>query len=146
MPKEFKIILGSIAIIIIIVIAYWLWLGRSAAPSQPIITMEGLQIKDIIAGAGAEAKNGNMVTVNYAGTLDNGTKFDSSYDRKTPFSFVLGAGQVIKGWDLGVAGMKIGGKRELIISPELGYGPAGAPPVIPPNATLHFSVELLEVK
>lgn len=108
--------------------------------------MEKFIVKDITVGSGAEAKNGNTVTVNYAGTLDNGKKFDSSYDRKEPFTFTLGAGEVIKGWDLGVLGMKVGGKRELTIPSELGYGPNGNPPVIPPNATLHFTVELLSVK
>ncbi len=104
-----------------------------------------LQIKDITVGTGAVAQNGQKVTVNYVGTLDNGTKFDSSYDRNQPFSFLLGAGQVIKGWDQGVLGMKVGGKRELVIPASLGYGAQGAGGVIPPNATLHFTVELLKV-
>ena len=109
-------------------------------------TMEnGLKITDVKVGEGATAEVGTKVTVNYSGTLDDGTKFDSSYDRKQPFSFLLGAGQVIKGWDMGVAGMKIGGKRELVIAPGLGYGAQGTGP-IPPNATLYFTVELLEVQ
>lgn len=111
-------------------------------------TMENignLDIKDVVVGTGAEARNGNKVTVHYVGTLENGTKFDSSKDRNQPFQFTLGIGQVIKGWDLGVAGMKVGGTRELVIPSELGYGPNGYPPVIPPNATLRFTVELLEV-
>ncbi|OGY98891.1 MAG: peptidylprolyl isomerase [Candidatus Liptonbacteria bacterium RIFCSPLOWO2_01_FULL_45_15] len=107
--------------------------------------MENFKIREVIVGNGAEARNGDAVTVNYTGTLDDGKKFDSSYDRSEPFLFKLGAGDVIKGWDLGVAGMKVGGKRELTIPPELGYGPAGYPPVIPQNATLHFTVELLSV-
>lgn len=107
--------------------------------------MENLKIKDIVAGNGAEAKSGDNVTVNYTGTLDDGGKFDSSYDRNEPFSFNLGAGDVIKGWDLGVAGMKVGGKRELTIPSELGYGERGFSTVIPPNATLHFTIELLNV-
>lgn len=107
--------------------------------------MEKLIIKDIVVGNGAEAKAGDTVFVNYVGTLDDGKKFDSSYDRNEPFPFKLGAGDVIKGWDFGVVGMKVGGKRELTIPPELGYGPAGYPPIIPQNATLHFTVELLKV-
>ena len=105
-----------------------------------------LKIEDLTLGSGAEAVNGKTVTVNYSGTLTNGTKFDSSYDRDTPFSFTLGAGEVIKGWDLGVAGMKIGGKRRLTIPSDLGYGARGAGGDIPPNATLVFEVELLGVE
>lgn len=107
--------------------------------------MEKLKINDIVIGNGAEAKIGNTVTVNYAGTFEDSRKFDSSYDRNEPFSFTLGAGQVIKGWDLGVAGMKVGGKRNLVIPPELGYGEQGASGIIPPNATLNFTIELLKV-
>ena len=105
----------------------------------------GLKVEDVKVGDGAEAKAGMRVTVNYEGKLINGAKFDSSYDRGTPFSFNLGAGEVIKGWDLGVAGMKVGGKRRLIIPSDLGYGPRGAGSAIPPNATLDFTVELLKV-
>lgn len=115
-----------------------------AAQETQSQNMQNLKINDVVVGTGAEAKNGDTVTVNYVGTLDNGTKFDSSYDRKQPFSFLLGAGRVIQGWDLGVAGMKIGGKRELTIPPELGYGNQ-ANGSIPANATLHFTVELLAV-
>jgi FKBP-type peptidyl-prolyl cis-trans isomerase FkpA len=104
-----------------------------------------LQIEEIKVGTGKEAKAGNHVTVHYVGTLTNGSKFDSSRDRNEGFDFKLGAGQVIKGWDQGVAGMKVGGMRKLTIPPELGYGPMGYPPVIPPNSTLVFEVELLEV-
>ncbi len=104
--------------------------------------MDGLKITDITVGTGTVAENGDLVTVNYVGTLDNGTKFDSSYDHNQPFSFTLGAGDVIQGWDLGVLGMRVGGKRELVIPSSLGYGPQGRGP-IPPNATLHFTIELL---
>lgn len=108
--------------------------------------MDGLVIKDTTVGTGAVAAAGNYVTVNYTGTLDDGTVFDSSLKPgRTPFSFILGAGQVIKGWDEGVLGMKVGGTRELTIPPSLGYGSSGAGTVIPPNATLHFTVTLLSV-
>ena len=105
-----------------------------------------LQIDELEVGTGAEARAGQQVSVHYVGTLTDGSKFDSSRDRGRPFSFALGAGQVIKGWDQGVAGMKVGGKRKLTIPPELGYGAGGYPPVIPANATLVFEVELLEVQ
>jgi peptidylprolyl isomerase len=100
--------------------------------------------KDIITGTGAEAKAGSNVSVNYVGVLySDGSKFDASWDRKTPFSFTLGSQQVIPGWEQGVAGMHVGGRRELIVPPELGYGARGAPPKIPPNETLIFVVDLL---
>lgn len=105
-----------------------------------------LQIEDLTPGTGPEAKAGNTVTVHYVGTLTDGKKFDSSRDRGQGFAFRLGAGQVIKGWDQGVAGMKVGGLRKLTIPPELGYGSQGFPGAIPPNSTLIFEVELLEVK
>lgn len=108
--------------------------------------MESLVIEDLKVGDGLEATNGKKVTVHYAGTLTDGEKFDSSYDRGTPFAFNLGQGEVIKGWDVGVLGMKVGGKRKLKIAPNLGYGERGAGGVIPPNATLIFEVELLKVE
>lgn len=107
--------------------------------------MSDLVIEDLIQGQGTEASEGKMVTVHYTGTLTDGTKFDSSVDRGTPFNFQLGIGQVIKGWDLGVKGMKIGGKRKLTIPPSLGYGSRAIGP-IPANSTLIFEVELLDVK
>jgi FKBP-type peptidyl-prolyl cis-trans isomerase len=110
-------------------------------------TMNGdLKKEDLTVGTGAEAVAGKEVTVHYIGTLQDGTKFDASRDHGQPFTFPLGGGQVIKGWDEGVVGMKIGGKRKLTIPPEMGYGAQGAGGVIPPNATLVFEVELLEVK
>ena len=104
-----------------------------------------LVVEDLKVGEGKVAKAGDTVSVHYRGTLANGTQFDASYDRGQPFSFNLGAGQVIKGWDQGVAGMKEGGKRTLTIPPHLGYGARGAGGVIPPNATLKFEVELIKV-
>ncbi len=108
-------------------------------------TSTGLRITELLIGNGEIALEGKNVSVNYKGTLENGKEFDSSYGR-APFTFPLGAGRVIKGWDEGVAGMKVGGKRELIIPPSLGYGERGAGGVIPPNATLIFEVELLSVQ
>jgi FKBP-type peptidyl-prolyl cis-trans isomerase FkpA len=113
---------------------------------ESVTTASGLQYQDLTVGTGAEAKAGDTVVVHYTGWLTDGTKFDSSVDRNQPFSFTLGAGRVIAGWDEGVAGMKIGGKRKLTIPAELGYGSRGAGGVIPPNATLIFDVELLEIK
>lgn len=104
-----------------------------------------LKIEDEKVGTGDEAVAGRPVTVHYVGTLTDGKKFDSSRDRNQGFTFALGAGQVIRGWDEGVVGMKVGGVRRLTIPPELGYGPMGYPPVIPPNSTLIFEVELLSV-
>jgi FKBP-type peptidyl-prolyl cis-trans isomerase len=111
-----------------------------------IKTKSGLQYIDVKVGDGAEAKKGDKVSVHYTGTLKDGKKFDSSKDRGEPFEFPLGAGRVIKGWDEGVAGMKIGGKRTLLIPPNLGYGARGAGGVIPPNATLLFEVQLLDLR
>jgi FKBP-type peptidyl-prolyl cis-trans isomerase len=107
--------------------------------------MANLQIETLKPGTGAEATTGQRVTVHYVGTLTDGKKFDSSRDRGRGFQFTLGKGEVIKGWDQGVAGMKIGEVRKLTIPPELGYGARGFPPVIPPNSTLVFEVELLGV-
>lgn len=112
---------------------------------QPTTTASGLQYWDVVPGSGATATPGALVKVHYTGWLTTGKKFDSSRDRGEPFSFPLGAGQVIRGWDEGVAGMKVGGQRQLKIPPELGYGATGAGGVIPPNATLIFDVELLDV-
>ena len=110
-----------------------------------VTTPSGLQYTELADGAGGAAQAGNNVSVHYTGWLTDGTKFDSSVDRNQPFQFPLGAGRVIAGWDEGVCGMKVGGKRKLTIPSDLGYGPTGAGGVIPPNATLVFEVELLEI-
>lgn len=125
-----------------------LLIAMTVAASADYVTMpSGLKYQDEVVGTGPEPKSGQKVSVHYTGWLDDGgkpgKKFDSSRDRGQPFAFTLGAGQVIAGWDAGVATMKTGGKRRLVIPPEQGYGPRGAGGVIPPNATLIFDVELL---
>ena len=120
--------------------------GGDKKENKVITTESGLKYIDVKVGDGAEAKKGDNVSVHYTGRLKDGKKFDSSKDRGQPFDFPLGAGKVIKGWDEGVAGMKVGGTRKLIIPPELGYGKRGAGNVIPPDAELHFDVELLKIK
>ncbi len=115
--------------------------GSSDTPPTTLVK------KDIVVGDGAEAKQGDTVKVQYVGALyDNGTEFDASWDRNEPFEFALGGGQVIKGWDEGVEGMKVGGRRVLVIPPDLGYGAQGSPPTIPANATLVFVVDLEDVQ
>jgi FKBP-type peptidyl-prolyl cis-trans isomerase FkpA len=114
--------------------------------TEQITTASGLKYEDLEAGAGNPAKPGQKAKVHYTGWLTDGRKFDSSLDRNDPFEFTLGAGMVIRGWDEGVAGMKVGGKRKLHIPPDLGYGARGAGGVIPPNADLVFEVELLGLR
>ena len=120
--------------------------GPPAISGEPTVTASGLQFIDIEVGTGDSPQSGQTVEVHYTGWLADGTKFDSSLDRGQPFSFVLGAGRVIAGWDEGVASMKVGGERRLIIPPELAYGESGYPPVIPANAELTFDVELLAIQ
>jgi FKBP-type peptidyl-prolyl cis-trans isomerase len=120
--------------------------GPTKVTGDPVKTPSGLEYWDIKAGTGAEAKSSQHVKVHYTGWLTNGKKFDSSVGTGKPFEFMLGAGQVIKGWDEGVVGMKVGGKRQLRIPPQLAYGAAGYPGAIPPNATLIFDVQLVDVK
>lgn len=117
----------------------------AAATAIATTTPSGLSYVDLVSGSGAQPVAGKPVKVHYTGWLENGVKFDSSLDRKEPFVFTIGRGEVIPGWDEGVMGMKVGGKRRLIVPPQLGYGSAGAGGVIPPNATLIFEVELLDV-
>jgi FKBP-type peptidyl-prolyl cis-trans isomerase len=118
---------------------------QSALP-QEVVTRDGLKYVDLKVGDGAIAETGMRAMVHYTGWLTDGTTFDSSVERGQPFSFTLGQGQVIRGWDEGVKGMRVGGKRKLTIPPDMGYGSRGAAGVIPPNATLIFDVELLDVK
>jgi peptidylprolyl isomerase len=139
------------AVLTLAIVAAATPLGRADAAANQVIEMpNGLKYTDTKTGDGATATSGNKVSVHYTGWLYNngakGAKFDSSVERGQPFQFTLGAHQVIAGWDEGVAGMKVGGKRTLIIPPELGYGARGAGGVIPPNATLMFDVELLGVQ
>ncbi|GFE58098.1 FKBP-type peptidyl-prolyl cis-trans isomerase [Geobacter sp. AOG1] len=117
----------------------------AALPANAVKTSSGLAYVDMVVGKGAVPMAGKPVKVHYTGWLENGTKFDSSVDRGEPFVFTVGVGQVIPGWDEGVMSMKVGGKRKLIVPPQLGYGAAGAGGVIPPNAVLIFEVELLDV-
>jgi FKBP-type peptidyl-prolyl cis-trans isomerase len=147
--------IASLAIIGLIIGAVVVVHGGSStptasSPSSPKVAASsspsaGLVSTDEVVGTGATATTGNTISVNYTGTLTDGTKFDSSYDRNQPFDFTLGGGQVIKGWDQGVVGMKVGGKRKLVIPPDLGYG-ATANGKIPANSTLIFEIELLNVK
>jgi FKBP-type peptidyl-prolyl cis-trans isomerase len=120
--------------------------GPTKVSGKAVSTSSGLEYWEIKKGTGAPALAGKEVSVNYTGWLTNGKEFDSSLNAGEPIKFTLGIGQVIKGWDEGIAGMKVGGKRQLRIPPALAYGPRGAPPSIPPNATLVFDVELMAVK
>jgi len=137
--------MNSIYKIVIIFVIFIISCGSNEGNMQKLES--GLLIEDIIVGDGKEARDHNKVVVNYTGTLENGSVFDSSLKPgRDPFTFTLGVGSVIKGWDQGVKGMKVGGQRKLVIPPDLGYGDQGAGNVIPPNTTLYFEVELLEVE
>ncbi|MFO0676449.1 MAG: FKBP-type peptidyl-prolyl cis-trans isomerase [Polyangiaceae bacterium] len=129
--------------------------SKLTEPPEPVVSEAGapaaatgtkVQIVDVVVGSGREAKSGDKISVHYTGTLTDGKEFDSSRPRNSPFDFKLGGGQVIKGWDEGLVGMKVGGKRKITIPPALGYGERGSPPKIPGNSTLVFEVELLDIK
>ena len=154
-----RILIAAIAVLFLFGAILWAQTAaHKSAPARPntnaptkvtgdgVKTASGLQYWDIRVGTGAVAKAGDHVKVHYTGWLTTGKKFDSSVDANQPFDFTLGQGDVIKGWDEGVAGMKVGGKRQLRIPPDLAYGEAGQAPVIPQNATLIFDVRLLAVK
>lgn len=153
MPKKFLLLIPLILIVLVFTISVFNQpeSETSEDSQQQASNLEGaspsreLKIEDTTVGTGIEAKTGDLVSVHYTGTLEDGTKFDSSVDRNEPFETPIGQGAVIKGWDQGIPGMKVGGKRRLTIPPHLGYGsqPNGA---IPPNSTLIFDVELIEVK
>lgn len=136
---------GKIVAFVILVVFLAVPSFAAQDAKKTVTTASGLKYVDEVVGKGASPTAGKQVKVHYTGTLENGKKFDSSVDRKEPFSFVIGVGQVIPGWDEGVMSMKVGGKRKLIIPPSLAYGTQGAGGVIPPNATLLFDVELLDV-
>jgi len=136
---------GVVAVIAIALVVFLALRGGRSAAGE-ITTPSGLKYVDEVIGTGASPSTGKTVRVHYTGTLEDGTKFDSSVDRGQPFEFRIGTGGVIKGWDEGIMTMKVGGKRKLIIPASLGYGISGSPPKIPPNATLLFDVELLGVR
>ena len=144
MQRLMKLVVTGILAVLIAVPAYAAKEVKSSG-GKMVTTASGLKYTDLVVGKGASPVAGKQVKVHYTGTLENGKKFDSSVDRKEPFSFVIGVGQVIPGWDEGVMTMKVGGKRKLLIPSKLGYGASGAGGIIPPNATLLFDVELLDV-
>lgn len=142
---ETKTLFTTLIIVAVVAIGAALWIrGNAPRKTVPEVKLAELQIENVQEGTGEEAKTGDTVKVNYKGTLEDGTQFDSSYDRGEPFEFTIGKGMVIQGWEQGIPGMKVGGKRKLVIPPHLAYGEAGRGS-IPPNATLTFEVELVEI-
>jgi peptidylprolyl isomerase len=144
--KRTRVVAAVIILALVAAGAAYLLAPRQSGGGAETTTPSGLKYTDLVVGEGPSPQTGQTAVVHYTGTLTNGTKFDSSRDRGQPLEFPLGRGSVIKGWDEGVATMKVGGRRRLVIPPALGYGPAGRPPTIPPNSTLVFDVELLGVK
>jgi len=142
MNKTLTILIVIIILIVVAALIYF-YIPKNINTTPPLI--QTMKIEILQEGTGDAAKSGDLITVNYVGTLQDGTKFDSSIDRGQPFTFTLGQNSVIQGWELGVAGMKIGEKRKLTIPPELAYGEQGAGGVIPPNATLTFEIDLLGI-
>jgi FKBP-type peptidyl-prolyl cis-trans isomerase len=139
------VVIAAMAVAVVLFIALGTGGSGGSSRSGEVTTTSGLRYIDEVIGTGENPKPGHNVTVNYTGTLENGTKFDSSVDRGQPYTFPIGTGVVVKGWDEGIMTMKVGGKRRLIIPANLGYGAAGRPPKIPPNSTLLFEVELLGI-
>lgn len=143
--RNIRIAAISVIVFVLALIAFAVYSNFQKGNSDMTTTTSGLQYQDLVVGSGPMVKAGDTVSVHYTGWLEDGTKFDSSLDRGTPFQFTVGARMVIAGWDEGLQGMQVGGKRKLVIPANLGYGEAGAGDVIPPNATLIFEVELLEI-
>lgn len=152
LQRTLLILGGAVTIALVAALVYFANQGKQSTSDvvlgeNAVTTASGLRYEDLVVGDGAEAKTGDLISVHYTGWLVDGTQFDSSLESGQPIEFQLGAGRVISGWDEGVVGMKVGGKRKLVIPPDLGYGAAGSSSgVIPPNAVLVFEVELVEIK